>query len=39
MDDIRADGEASPHIEAAGRDLRTALKQLGLAKREPGRAA
>jgi hypothetical protein len=39
MDDIRAHGQTSPHIEAAERDLRTALRQLGLAKREPGRAA
>jgi hypothetical protein len=35
--DIRVDGEVSPHIEAAERDLRTTLRQLGTAKREPGR--
>jgi hypothetical protein len=39
MDDICAGGEVSPHVEAAERDLRNALKQLGLARREPGRAA
>jgi hypothetical protein len=39
MDDIRVDGEVSPHIEAAERDLRTPLRQLGMAKREPGRDA
>jgi len=36
---VRVDGEVSPHIEAAERDLRTALRQLGMAKREPGRGA
>jgi hypothetical protein len=39
MDDICAGGEVSPHVEAAERYLRNALKQLGLARREPGRAA
>jgi hypothetical protein len=29
MDDIRVDGEVSPHIEAAERDLRTALRPIG----------
>jgi hypothetical protein len=35
MDHIRSGGEASPHVEAAERDLRSALKQLSQVKRTP----
>jgi hypothetical protein len=35
MDNIRCGGEASPHVEAAERDLRSALKQLAQIKRHP----
>jgi hypothetical protein len=36
MDNIRSGGEASPHVEAAERDLRSALRQLAQVKRYPG---
>jgi hypothetical protein len=35
IENIRQGGDVSPHIEAAERDLRDALRQLGLAKRHP----
>ncbi len=35
MDNIRSGGEASPHVEAAERDLRSALRQLAQVKRHP----
>ena len=33
IEEIRREADVSPHVEAAERDLRNALKQLGLAKR------
>ncbi len=33
MEEIRGGADASPHVQAAERDLRNALKQLSLAKR------
>ncbi|HTU79544.1 MAG TPA: hypothetical protein VMF09_12370 [Solirubrobacteraceae bacterium] len=35
MDNIRHGGDASPHVEAAERDLRNALRQLSVVKRNP----
>jgi len=35
MENIQSNGDASPQIEAAERHLREALRQLGVAKRQP----
>ncbi len=37
VENIRVGGEVSPQVEAAERDLRSALRQLSLAKRHAGR--